>query len=83
MLNLSIFCRPTSLYKVSSYNSYQVFFFFFFFKLINRFSSQSFRNYREVGGLYFIFHIETFLANLGESVREVHYSHDFYCHQCL
>ena len=26
MLNLSIFCRPTSLYKVSSYNSYQVFF---------------------------------------------------------
>ena len=27
MLNLSIFCRPTSLYKVSSYNSYQVFFF--------------------------------------------------------
>ena len=25
VLNLSIFCLPTSLYKVSSYNSYQVF----------------------------------------------------------
>ena len=32
-------------------------------KLINRFSSQSFRNYRQAGGLYFIFYIETFLAN--------------------